>query len=258
MIRTRLAGLLLLGGVLGASPCAAQDAPLQLPFRVGETLTYQARVGRLAGGSGELRVDGPENVRGRDTYLFRFAFRGRMGPVSMEGDTRSWFDPEAMASLRFQKRERTPLSSKSEAVELFPAQRTWRNDDGREGSMPTSAPLDELSYLYYVRTLPLASGATYRLDRHFDPARNPTVVRVVGRERIQVPAGTFSTVVVEMQVHDGGHFGGGGVIRIHLTDDAWRVPVRIESSLRLLGRVVLDLRSCNRHVGGVAMAVGAP
>jgi len=253
MTRNRLAGLLILGGLAFARPCAAQDAPLQLPFHPGETLTYQARVGRLAGGSGEMRVEGPENVRGRDTYLLRFAFHGRMGPVSMDGDTRSWFDSEAMASLRFQKRERTPLSTRSESVELFPAQRTWRNADGREGSMPTSAPLDELSYLYYVRTLPLASGAQYRLDRHFDAARNPTVVRVVGRERITVPAGTFSTIAVEMQVHDGGHFGGGGVIRIHLTDDSWRIPVRIESSLRLLGRVVLDLKSCNRHVGGVAV-----
>lgn len=253
MPHAKLSALLLLGGLAFTRPCAAQDAPLQLPFRPGETLTYQARVGRLAGGSGEMRVEGPENVRGRDTYLLRFAFRGWMGPAVMEGDTRSWLDFEAMSSLRFRKRERTPLSTHSEAVELFPGERTWRNADGREGSMPTSAPLDELSYLYYVRTLPLADGARYRLDRHFDAGRNPTVIRVVGRERIQVPAGTFATVVVEMQVHDGGHYGGGGVIRIHLTDDSWRIPVRIESSLRLLGRVVLELRSCNRHVTGVAV-----
>lgn len=120
--------------------------------------------------------------------------------------------------------------------------------------MPSRLPLDELSFLYYIRTLPLKAGATYRMDRHFDASRNPVEIRVVGREWVRVPAGEFATIVVEMKVPQDGHVSGNGVIRLYLTDDAWRVPVRIESSVRVLGRVVFQLESSNRHsAAGVAL-----
>lgn len=250
--------LFMLGLGAPAAPVvlSAQPAPEPLPFGIGEVMTYRARIGGFAGtGSGSMRIDGPVDVRGRETYLLRFDLDGRVGPMKVEGRTRSWFDPKAMASLRYQKQERSPVSRKSEGVELFPDERAWRGEDGREGTLPSATPLDELSFLYYVRTLPLADGAVYRVERHFDERRNPVVVRVVKREVLTVPAGEFSTVLVEMQVQDGNHYEGGGVIRIHLSDDARRVPVRIESSVKLVGKVVLSLESCNRSL---ASARGAP
>jgi hypothetical protein len=233
-------------GIVMIDPAAAQ-APRQQPFRIGETLTYRARIGSVASGTGEMRVEGVEAIRGRDTYVLRFNFRGGAGPIRMEGRTASWLDPETMTAMRFHKQERSPLGTSTERVELYPAQGIWRSEDGKEGNMLTRLPLDELSFLYYIRTLPLTDGARYGTERHFDPDRNPVVVRVVGRETIRVPAGDFATVVVEMQVPQGPHVSDGSVIRLHLTDDQWRIPVRIESSVRMLGRVVFSLESTNRH-----------
>lgn len=247
--------LFILGLGASAVPAAsaAQTSPPRLPFGIGEVMTYHARIGGFgASGTGEMRVEGPVAVRGRDTYLLRFDLDGRIGPMKIEGRTRSWLDPETMASLRYQKQERSPVSRRSEGVELFPEELVWRGDDGREGTLPNSAPLDELSFLYYVRTLPLANGALYSVERHFDERRNPVLVRVVGREHIRVPAGEFAAVVVEMQVQDGHHFDGGGVIRIHLSDDSRRIPLRIESSVKLVGKVVLSLKACNRSVVAAA------
>ncbi|CAN5807247.1 hypothetical protein BH23GEM8_BH23GEM8_03860 [soil metagenome] len=246
-------GMLFLLGLVVA-PCQAQTAPLQQPFRPGESLIYQARIGSIARGSGEMRVEGPVAIRGRDTYLLRFDFRGGAGPIRMEGRTSSWLDPETMTAMRFHKHERSPLGTNAETFNLFAAQGIWRSDRGTEGSMPSRLPLDELSFLYYIRTLPLKAGATYRMDRHFDASRNPVEIRVVGREWVRVPAGEFATIVVEMKVPQDGHVSGNGVIRLYLTDDAWRVPVRIESSVRVLGRVVFQLESSNRHsAAGVAL-----
>jgi hypothetical protein len=166
----------------------------------------------------------------------------------MEGHTHSWVDIETHAALRFHKSERSPLGTSIEQVELFPAQSLWQAADGVEGTMPTQVPLDELSFLYHIRTLPLPDGAELILERHFDASRNPVLVRVVGRDRIRVPAGEFQVVVVEMRVPDS-RVNEGGSIRIYLTDDARRTPVRIESSARVLGRVVFVLETCNRPHG---------
>ena len=120
--------------------------------------------------------------------------------------------------------------------------------------MSTDAPLDELSFIYFVRTLRLADGDSYSLARHYDAARNPVRVRVVGRGVTQVPAGRFQTVRVEMRVRDPVRYQGEGVIHIHLTDDARRLLVRMESSIPRAGRMVLSLESGS---GGCGTATAA-
>ena len=133
----------------------------QLPFAIGERLTFRARAARVGvSGRGTMWIEGPVTVRGRRTYLLRFAFRAGLGPLKAIDETESWLDPVAMASVRFQKHERHPLSSYSERVELFPEQRRWEAEDGRRGESPTDAPRGELSVMYFIRTLPPAPGAT--------------------------------------------------------------------------------------------------
>ena len=109
--------------------------------------------------------------------------------------------------------------------------------------MPTGAPVDELSFIFFIRTLRLAPGDSYTLARHYDATRNPVRIRVVGRGPMRVPAGTFQTIEVEMRVTDPAHYRGEGVIRLHLSDDARRIPVRIESAIPRAGRMVLSLES---------------
>jgi hypothetical protein len=226
-------------------PAVAQaPASDQLPFAVGERLTFRAHAARVGvTGRATMWVEGPDDVRGRNTYLLRFDLRAGLGPLKAVDRTESWFDPAAMASVRFHKHERHPLSKHTERIELFPERHRWEADDGRTGESPTEAPLDELSFMYYIRTLPLAAGATYTLERHFEAGRNPARVRVLGRERIATPAGEFATVLLELRVKDPRRYRGDGTIRLHLTDDERRVPVRIESMMPIIGNAVLTLES---------------
>lgn len=227
--------------LLTAGGAGAQDAPL--PFRPGEELIYSSKLGRLAGsGKGVMRVE-TDTIRSAGAYLLSFDFETKVGPFRVEARSRSWLDPWRMAALRFHKHERHPLSSRSEEVELYPGERRWRSAEGREGRSETDAPLDELSFLYYIRTLELEEGATYVIERHFDPARNPVRVEVLRRERVAVPAGVFDVVVVEMRVRDEDHFDGDGSFRMYLTDDARRYPVRLETSASIAGKAVLELEA---------------
>ncbi len=242
-LRRRAATLAL---ALGAAALHAGDAAAQqaaLPFGPGEECVYRGsnRLGRI--GTGTMSVQGPVQEGGRRTYLLRFDFSGRVGPATISDQSRSWWDPSAAASVRYTKRERSPVSSVTQDVRMDADARRWAGEDGRGGTMATAAPLDELSFIYFLRTLRLADGDTYSFTRHYEPGRNPVTVRVVRRGTTRVPAGEFQTVQVEMRVKDPGRYGGEGVINFHFTDDARRLPVRIESSVPVGGRMVLSLQS---------------
>lgn len=235
-----------------AWPALGQAPRGTLPFAPGEACTYRGSgpLGHM--GSGTFAVEA-DQVDGRGVYLLRFDFRGRMGIVGVENHTRSWFDPAETASFHFTKMERSPLSTKRQDVRMDLPGRRWTGLQ-ENGEMPTGAPLDELSFVYFLRTLRLADGDSYSFTRHYDTARNPVRVRVVGRGRIRVPAGEFNAVEVEMRVRDPHHYGREGVIQFHFTDDARRIPIRMESQLPVAGRMVLSLQATTATCGGAATA----
>jgi hypothetical protein len=227
--------------VLCSSPAIAQST---LPFYAGEELTYRMQLGILGTiGGGTMSVEGPIDVRGTGTLLLHSSFRSNVIMVKGVDETRSWIDPERMRTLRFEKHERTPLSRQDEAVEVFGPERRWVDADGTTGRSASDLPLDELSFIYFIRTLDLVPGATLQFNRHFDQSRNPITVRVMGRERIRVGAGEFDALVVEMTVQDPARYRGEGIIRIHLSDGPCRLPLRIESRVPSMGKTVLTLES---------------
>lgn len=217
-----------------------------MPFSVGEKLTYEVRVANgNKVGTATMWIEGPVDVRGTSTYLLRFDSRIRIAFISAVSNSSSWFDPLRGASLRFLKHEKNPLTRHDESVDLYPDQKQWKSAKGETGPSLTSMPLDELSFMYFIRTLPMTPGAIYRFDRHFDPARNPITVSVIRREMIPTPMGELRVILVEMRVRDPRHYKGEGIIKIHLTDDDCRLPARIESTMPVIGTAILSLDSEN-------------
>jgi hypothetical protein len=259
----RAARAAVLPAMAAAAACAAvlsgagaQRPAAAFPFAPGESCTYRGSgpLGRM--GTGTFAVSAQE-VDGRHAYVLSFDFRGRLGFVGVENHTRSYFDPAETASFHYTKYERSPFSTKQQDVRMDP--QTHRFTAAREqgGVMPTDAPLDELSFIYFLRTLRLADGDSYSFTRHYDPARNPVRVRVIGRGLIQVPAGSFRAVEVEMRVRDPHHYGSEGLIQIHFTDDAHRVPIRLESQIPVAGRMVLSLMALTSTCGAPDAAMHA-
>ena len=241
---SRLVVLLGLVAALGfrAGELTPDTASLGLPFKPGEELAYRARLGKFGTvGRGRMWIKETTHASGKPLFLLQFELTGKVLGSTVEDRTQSWLLPERMASIHYHKKARTPIKSRTEQVEIFPDERRWSNHTGGGGSTPTSAPLDELSFLYFVRTLPLEPGTTHSLNRHYDVRRNPVVVRVLRREQVSLPGGPVQTIVVEMRVKDPDTFGGEGIIRMYLTDDARRIPVRIETPMPVVGTVVLTL-----------------
>jgi Protein of unknown function (DUF3108) len=229
--------------------CAGRQTPVEdirLPFAVGEKLTYEVRVANGSKvGTATMWIEGPVDVRGTSTYLLRFDSKIRIALIPAASRSSSWFDPVRGSSLRFFKHEQNPLTRHNESVDFYPDQKEWKSANGETGQSPSSTPLDELSFMYFIRTLPMTPGATYRFDRHFDAARSPTRVSVIRREVIPTAMGELRVFLVEMRVRDPRHYKGDGVIRIHLTEDDCRLPARIESTMPMVGTAVLSIDSQN-------------
>jgi len=221
---------------------AARPAPL--PFGPGEVMTYSVVMkGMGSSGDATMSVQGPVNVRGTETFLLRSKSVAGIGPFKGSQTTESWFDPIAIRSLRFYERTRRFLSTHITRVEIYPDNSTWKATDGSGGASLTGSSLDELSFIYFLRLLPSDTDTVYRFNRHFDATRDPVVIRVTRSGLISTELGTFNTVLMEMHVHDPKRYTGEGIIKVYLSDDNCRVPIRIDSNVPDLGSAVLTLRS---------------
>ncbi|MDQ8164158.1 MAG: DUF3108 domain-containing protein [Gemmatimonadota bacterium] len=228
-----------------------------MPFGQGEQLTYGVKAARLgARGKLVMSVSGPEALRGHQALVLRSEASVGVGFVKGSDKSASWVDPVRLATLRYTQRERHVVSRSNDSVEVFPDERRWERSDGRKGETLTSDPLDVLSYIYYLRTLPLAVGATWTLNRHLDNERNPTIVTVIGRDSLQTPAGRYTGWNVEMHVRDKDHYGGSGTLRLLISDDEFRLPVRIESEMPVVGAAVMTLTGVQRAGAGSCAVPG--
>ena len=224
-----------------------------LPFGAGERLTYHVRVDKMrATGRGTMWIESAE-VRGSSALLLRSSVEVGIGPIKAIDKTDSWFDPARMTALRFEQRHRYLFSRRYSEVEMYPEEMRWQSTGGLTGTSPTDAPLDELSFIYYIRTLALAPDSSYAVNRHYEAERNPVCIRVVGRDTVRVALGEFDVEVVELRVKDP-RFKGVGVIRLFLSEDADRIPVRIESALPGLGTAVFTLETFVRAPERMAVA----
>lgn len=128
--------------------------------------------------------------------------------------------------------------------EFYPEEmRFERADVEEEGDLPTNLPLDDISFVYFVRTIPLVVGETYTYNRYFKDDGNPVVLKVVRKDQVTVPAGTFNTIVVKPIIQTTGLFGEGGEAELHFTDDSRRILVMMRSRVPVVGSLSLHLTS---------------
>ena len=115
----------------------------------------------------------------------------------------------------------------------------------RDTNATTRQPLDDASFFYFARTLPLELGRTYSLSRYFKPDRNPVTLRVLSRDTVTVPFGRFAAVAVRPTFRSRGLFSEGGQATVWLSDDEYRIPVAIRTRLSV-GSLTMNLRQWMR------------
>jgi hypothetical protein len=220
---------------------ADPGAPMAVPFQVGERLTYDVKFGPVKVGSGSMEVMGLEDVRGRSTWHTQFTVKGGTFFYKVNDVMKSWIDTETFSSLRYIQDFEEGGRDRERTYDIYPERGVYV-ENGKEERPTVSQPLDDGSFLYFVRTIPLEVGQTYVFDRYFKPDRNPVKIRVLRKERISVPAGTFDAIVVQPIIRAKGIFSENGRAEVWLADDPSRIMLQMKSQLSF-GSLNLFLKS---------------
>ena len=228
-----------------AGPSTLSLALARLPFGDKERLEYQVKYGFLGVGSAVLEVLGMDSVRGAPAVHATFSVKGGIRVYRVNDSYESWFDPESYATLRAVQNIDEGSYDRQRDFEFFP-DRKMLSENGKPETPTVADPLDEASFLFFLRSIPLEVGVTYEFARYFRPDKNPVHVVVVRKERVKVPAGEFNAIVVRPVIKTSGIFGEGGRAEVWFTDDSTRTLVQLKSSLKF-GSLNLYLR--NRRSG---------
>jgi len=226
---------------LGAQDSVAREAVGRVPFGVGERMEYDVRFGKIHVGSGDMEVLPMDTVRGKDTWHTVFPLSGGIPFYTVNDRYEDWFDVHSLASLRYWQIIDEGNYEPKRHYEIFPDRREFIEND-KPPRESVERPLDEGSFLYFLRTVPLRVGLDTSFNDYFMAERNPVRLKVIGLDTIEVPAGKFAAIVVQPIINAKGIFSEGGDARVWLSDDANRIMLQMKSKVKF-GSLNLYLKS---------------
>jgi len=225
----------------GASAAADTEPVLRVPFVPGERLEYEVKFGLFRVGHATMQVAGIDTVRGVPSYHVVFAINGRAIFYSMSDTLESWFSVENLTSRRFVQNNNENGSLYVHHYEIHP-DLGYFVQDGKDSLPTTSHPLDDASFFYFARSIPLQVGSTYSFDRYFKPDRNPVTLTVLGEDSVDPPAGRFAAIAIRPVFKSRGLFAEGGRAEVYLAADSTRIPVLVRSHM-VVGSLTMSLKS---------------
>jgi hypothetical protein len=237
----RARGAALAALFVGAPAFAQGGGRMPVPYGVGERLEYDVRFGRIKVGSGTMEVVGTQHIRDRETWHTVFTVRGGTLVYKVNDRYESWIDTRTGNSLRYRQDQHEGSRDVERTFEFFP-ERAMYSENGEPEKASVHNPLDDASFIYFLRTIPLNVGETYSFDRYFIPDRNPVTIRVLRRERIRVPAGEFDAIVVQPVIKSRGLFSESGHAEVWFSDDENHIMLQMKSGLKF-GSLNLFLKS---------------
>ena len=201
-----------------------------VPYGVGERFTYDVKLGPFKAGRGSMEVTGLDTLRGRTVWRTVFRVKGGILGYKADNTMESWIDTATKFSLRFTQDFEPTGKDRKKVYEIFPERSVYQEPDKPEQpSVPD--PLDDASFIYFIRTVPLEIGRTYSFERYFRPNKNPVRIKVLRRETVKVPAGTYQTIVVQPIIKSQGIFSENSKAEIWFSEDANRIMVQLKADL---------------------------
>ena len=204
-------------------------------LRAGESLRFSVQYGFIHAGSAWLEIPEVRQYQGHEVYLLvaraeSNAFFSRLYKVRERIE--SYWDRHGLYSRRYVEDRREGKFRQQNDIVFDTVRNEAVYSDGRSFPVPARVQ-DALSAFYYFRTQALPLGGSIVFHYHASRKSQPLQVRVLGRERIETPAGSFSCVAVEPVLKAGGIFKSSGRLVIWVTDDERRMPVLMKSKVAI-------------------------
>lgn len=236
---------ILLAAIIAAVTAVTSPAdPVTQRFIEGETLDYTLTWLKVTGGTARMTIQpGDENSFGITSVARSSPSFSRFFKVRDEIETT--VARNDFSTLRYVKRldEDGDKHEEVTVIEDGVATRTRRKVKKTRVPRPV---FDPISIIYQLRTRDLSPGKVHDFELIADGKLYVVHARVVRREKVQTPAGTFDCVRVEPEMISG------GVTRderlfIWYTDDERKLPVRIRTEIKV-GAITATLRAFSRGV----------
>ena len=207
----------------------------KLPIK--ENLVFDVYWKFVKVGKGTLEIKGFDEVNGRTAY--HIYSEAKSAPFfdnffKVRDINQSWIDAQSLCSLKYliniseggwKKYEQLDFDHENEKYVL--------DDDGTKKPGNTVRWVqDVISAFYYIRTLDLEVGKEYVFDAHSGQDTWPLKTKVLGREKVEVSAGTFDCLILEPVLReDAGIFKAQGSLKVWVTDDERKMPVKMKSKI---------------------------
>ncbi len=232
--------LLVCFGASGANAQPLLDQPSLLNSRVrqNEVLEYSIKIRGIPAGTQKFQVDGKRILDGQEVYHLKSVskvkkFFSIFYPFSNQSE--SFVQSENLYPLRYTKKIRDGGYKGNIDVDF-----DWDNQVARivkdqkrtEIHIPPGIQ-DELSMIYLLRTKEIEVGHKYQFPILSGDKALETTVLVLRTEKLKTILGTLNTIVIKTTPKN---------ITIWLTDDALRIPVRIEARTKI-GKLVSKLKA---------------
>ncbi|MBW2466523.1 MAG: DUF3108 domain-containing protein [Deltaproteobacteria bacterium] len=235
--------------------CSVSSAENYFPFQPGEKMHFVLKYGVIPAGEATLEVREMNEMQGIEAY--HFVLTARSNPfVDMFFKVRDRIDSYADAamnhSLYYRKDQNEGKTRRDIRVNFDwdEKQSTYVNFD-TEPKVISLLPrtFDPLAIFYYSRLLDLEKEKIFEHPVTDGEKNMMGVLRVIGRETISVPAGTYETLVLEPDLKkvDGVFFKDERAkIKIWLSDDERRLLVKMKSRVKV-GSFVAELVTVEGH-----------
>jgi hypothetical protein len=221
-----------------------KPAPIIETFEAGETLDYTVTWMKVTGGTARLTIAPLDDSLWRITSVAKSS-GGLARFFKIRDEIESTVARRDFSTVKTVKRldERGDKLFEITTIEDGIAYRKRK----KVRTTPVPRPVfDPISVIFYFRTLELAPGKSYEMNLISDGKLYTVHGRVVKREPVTTPYGTFTALMVEPQMASA------GVQRderlfIWYSDDERRLPLRIRTEVKF-GSVTATLRSVTAGV----------
>ncbi len=221
-----------------------------------QSLQYGVYYSFIKAGTAYIKTRGLMSKNGKTAYLIQTtAFSAKVidSVYKVRDINYSWLDATTFHSLGYSQSLREGNYKRDEWVTFDDANgrfygQVQKKEEPRAiaGELKQQV-LDILTSLYYVRAKPLQVGQDVTFDIVNRETQYPLVVKVLGKETVKTPAGKFNCWLVEPQFRGEGIFvSKGKSLKVWLTDDAYRMPVKMAVEV-FIGSVTAELLAYERN-----------
>jgi hypothetical protein len=240
--------LFLMINIIAISPSYAFDAQhesRQNAFAVGERLVFDVGYGFITAGEATMSIPQYDTIAGNQCY--RVAFQVNSTP------TFSWFyevrdryatylDAEGIFPWRFEQHIKEGKYRRDFVADFDQTNHIAKTS---EGQYPIPSHVhDIMSAFYFARTLDYSNrriGEKIHLQNFYKDSTYELDVKFLGRQTIEVAAGTFNCLILEPLAKEGGLFKSEGRVILWLSDDERKIPVKVSTKV-VIGSIDSELR----------------